>query len=154
MTEQLVRPCLWIATDTVAAIETYCALIPNSRVVSLNIIRDPWNNEVPTGEFELAGVRYEFIGGPGPWTPNGAFSLSIVCDNQAEIDHYWDTLVDGGEPSQCGWLTDRWGISWQVTPRRLAQLLWNEDPAKAEAARQAMFGMSKLIIAELEAAGK
>lgn len=91
-------------------------------------------------------------GGPH-FTLTEAFSFSIDCESQEEVDRYWNALTaDGGEESMCGWLKDKYGVSWQVTPRRLLELVGDPDPVRAEAARQAMFTMRKIVIADLEAA--
>ena len=92
-------------------------------------------------------------GGPAfRFTP--AISFVVNCRNQAEVDHYWDRLVEGGEPSQCGWLTDRFGVSWQIVPERLGELMRDPDAARANRVVQAMLKMVKLDVAELEAAAK
>ncbi|MEP7235808.1 MAG: VOC family protein, partial [Ignavibacteriota bacterium] len=91
-------------------------------------------------------------GGPmeNPFTEG--ISLFINCETQEEVDHYWNNLVEGGEPSRCGWLKDKFGVSWQVVPTAMMKFLSDKDPARAGRAMQAMLGMSKLIIADLEAA--
>lgn len=101
--------------------------------------------------FELFGQRYiAFDGGP-TYKLNEAFSIMVECDTQAEIDRYWEALLqDGGAPSRCGWLRDRFGLSWQIIPRQLVGLLGHPDKAKAGRALQAMLGMQKLDLAALE----
>jgi predicted 3-demethylubiquinone-9 3-methyltransferase (glyoxalase superfamily) len=79
-------------------------------------------------------------------------SFSVACADQSEVDYYWDNLVAGGQESMCGWLKDRFGLSWQIVPTRLEELLADEDPARAQAAMNAMLGMRKIVIAELESA--
>ncbi|HLP23910.1 MAG TPA: VOC family protein [Microbacteriaceae bacterium] len=152
MPEQLVRPSIWIQRDARAAIERYTSLIPNSRIIGLTTVHDPSGNEIVTGMFVLAGVEYQLIGGPAPFELNASFSLAIACDTQVDIDHYWEALVEGGTPGQCGWLVDHWGLSWQVFPKSLPEYLNDPVPERAAAASAAMFGMSKIVLAELAAA--
>jgi predicted 3-demethylubiquinone-9 3-methyltransferase (glyoxalase superfamily) len=87
-----------------------------------------------------------------PWSFSEAISFSVACQDQSETDYYWDNLVAGGEASQCGWLKDRFGLSWQIVPNRLLELMADPNPARAEAATKAMLGMQKIVIADLEAA--
>ena len=150
---QFVTPCIWIPRDAGAAIERYVQVIPNSRVVWERSLRDPDDNQVLWALAEIGGMNYQFLGGPSPFQLDESFSLTIECDDQAEVDHYWNALLEGGgEESVCGWLKDPWGVSWQVVPRRLGELMFDPNPDRAEAARQAMFGMRKIIIDDLEAA--
>jgi len=105
---------------------------------------------VVSGTFVLDGHRFIGING-GPQFPfSEAVSFLVECKDQDEVDYYWDRLVDGGEESQCGWLKDRFGLSWQVVPTRLFELTGDPDPARAAAATKAMLGMHKIVIAELE----
>lgn len=149
---QIAVPCLWIQSDAASAIRYYTALVPDSEIYSLAELPDPSGNSTVISEFRLGGVHYRAIGGAAPFALNESFSISITCSTQDEIDRYWDALTDGGVPGQCGWLVDRWGLSWQIIPARLGDLLQDANPARANAARQAMFGMSRLVIAELDAA--
>lgn len=152
MTTQRVQPCIWFQNDGGEAIQFYTALMPDSAVHSISYTPDPSGNQTMLASFRLGGVEYRAIGGPAPFELNESFSLSVACSTQAEVDRYWDALVAGGEASQCGWLRDRWGLSWQVVPHRLGELLNDPNPARSRAALQAMFGMSKIIVADLEAA--
>ena len=105
-----------------------------------------------SGTFVLDGTRFVGING-GPQFPfTEAVSFMVSCKDQDEVDYYWDRLVDGGQESQCGWLKDRYGLSWQIVPDRLFELLNDPDPARAVAAIKAMLGMRKIMISELEAA--
>jgi predicted 3-demethylubiquinone-9 3-methyltransferase (glyoxalase superfamily) len=109
---------------------------------------------VVSGTFVLDGTTFIGING-GPEFPfSEAVSFVIDCADQAEVDYYWDRLVAGGEESQCGWLKDRFGVSWQVVPRRLDELLSDPQPARATAATKAMLGMRKIVIAEVEDAAE
>ncbi|MGK9171240.1 VOC family protein [Inquilinus limosus] len=149
---------LWFATDMETAISFYTSLIPGSAVHWVS----PLPADSPSGpagsvkiaSFTLGDQRYMAIEA-GPLDPfNHSFSIMIECDTQAEIDRLWDALKDGGQIEQCGWLKDRWGLSWQIAPRRLGELLNDPDPAKAKRVAEAMLQMVKLDIAALEAAAK
>lgn len=152
MPNQKVQPCIWFQHDGEAAIRFYTELVSDSQVHSIEYSADPSGGQTLLASFRLGGAKYRAIGSPAPFALNESFSLSIQCENQAEVDLYWNALVDGGEASQCGWLRDRWGLSWQIVPRQLSQLLGDANPARAQAALQAMFTMQKIVIAELEAA--
>lgn len=138
-------PFLWFEKDAVAAAEFYVSVFPGARMVSTDGM---------SATFELGGREYiAFNGGPHyQLTP--AFSLMVDCPTQDEIDSLWTKLLDGGgQESRCGWLVDRFGLSWQVAPRRvLAETIGNPDPAKAQKAVAAMMTMAKLDIAGLRAA--
>jgi predicted 3-demethylubiquinone-9 3-methyltransferase (glyoxalase superfamily) len=153
------RPCLWFDGDAEQAATFYTSLLPDSRIDRIQ--RAP--TDYPSGgagavlvvEFTLAGRSYMAMnGGPGhPFTQ--AVSLSIDCTDQAEVDRLWAALTaDGGEPVACGWLRDRWGLSWQIVPSALPRLLSDPDPARAARVFQAMMGMVKLDVAELERAAE
>ena len=148
-----VTPCVWIPRDAKAALARYVELIPNSHIDWQRSVHDPEGHEVTWAQVVIAGVSYQVLGGPAPFHLNESFSLMIDCADQAEVDHYWNALLEGGgDESACGWLKDPWGVSWQVVPRRLGELMFDPNPARAEAARIAMIGMRKIVIAELEAA--
>jgi predicted 3-demethylubiquinone-9 3-methyltransferase (glyoxalase superfamily) len=108
--------------------------------------------DVVSATFTLDGRRFIGINGGPVFAFTEAVSFTIDCRDQAEVDYYWDSLVDGGVESQCGWLKDRYGLSWQVVPHRLTELTGDPDPAKAAAATRAMLGMRKIVIAELDEA--
>ena len=155
MPQQRIIPNLWFDTQALEAAEFYCSVFPNSRIVS--IARYPEGapgpaGEIMTVEYELDGQRIVHINGGPQFTFSEAVSLQIDCADQAEVDHYWEKLVDGGEESQCGWLKDRYGLSWQVVPEGMEELFADPDPARAERAMQAMLGMRKLDVAALRAA--
>jgi predicted 3-demethylubiquinone-9 3-methyltransferase (glyoxalase superfamily) len=149
--------CLWFDGQAAEAAAFYTSLIPNSRVLGVN--RSP--ADTPSGEkgsvltidFELDGHRYIGLNGGPEFKFTEAISLSIDCDDQAEVDHYWDALIaNGGEPSVCGWLKDRFGLSWQVVPRRMTEMFASPDRPAAERAMKAMLQMRKLEIDQLERA--
>lgn len=141
-------PCLWFfAGDAREAFTRYVEVF--SRYGEARILSD-------SGlivEAELDGQRVQGInGGPAGFAHSPAFSMSVLCNGAEQVDHYWDALVEGGEPSMCGWLVDRWGISWQIVPRELLELMSDPDPAKAAATRDAMLQMSKIDVEALRAA--
>lgn len=151
-----VTPFLWFDTQAEDAAKFYVSLVPNSRIADVN----HWAKGSPFPEgsvmsaiFELDGRQYIALNAGPHYKLNPAFSLFVSCDDQTEVDRYWDALLaDGGVPSQCGWLTDRFGVSWQIVPKALGRLLADPDPARASRAMQAMLGMVKLNVAALEAA--
>jgi predicted 3-demethylubiquinone-9 3-methyltransferase (glyoxalase superfamily) len=152
-----ISPCLWFDGKAEEAAEFYISLFPNSRIVSVN--RSPADTPsgrkgtVLTVEFNLDGRAFIGLNGGNDFKFSEAISLSINCEDQAEVDRYWDALIaDGGEPSVCGWLKDRYGLSWQVVPRRMAELFASSDRDAAERAMQAMLNMRKIDIPELERA--
>jgi predicted 3-demethylubiquinone-9 3-methyltransferase (glyoxalase superfamily) len=150
-----ITPSLWFDNDLEEAAAFYTAIFPNSSIEGFERYTDAGPGtpgDIVSGTFVLDGQRFIGING-GPMFPfSEAVSFTIDCDDQDEVDYYWDRLVDGGEESQCGWLKDRFGLSWQIVPRRLNELIADPDPARAAAATKAMLGMSRIIIAELEEA--
>lgn len=144
-------PCLWFDREGLAAAERYVALFPDSRIVSTS----PGGPDgAPlTVSFVLDGRDWTIINGGPQFPQTEAFSVQVSCTDQAEVDRYWDGLLaDGGAEGRCGWLKDRWGVSWQIVPTRLPELLSDPDPARAQRAMTAMLGMRRLVVAELEAA--
>lgn len=147
---QRVKTFLWYDTGAREAAEFYVSLLPNSRVVRTDGFGD---GSLFVVTFELDGVEYIAFDG-GPMFPHTeAASLAVFCEDQAEVDRLWDALTaDGGEPSQCGWLKDRWGLSWQIIPTVLFELQRDPDRERAMRANQAMLTMTKIDIAALYAA--
>jgi len=151
-----VHPFLWFDTQAEEAANLYCSIFPNSKITK--IARNTEAAPGPTGgvltvEFELDGTKVIALNGGPHFKFNEAFSFTIDCESQAEVDRYWDALLDGGgTPSQCGWLKDRFGLSWQVGPTALPKLLTDPDRAKANRVMAAMMKMAKIDIAALEAA--
>lgn len=145
-----ISPCLWFDDNLEEAATFYTAIFPNSSVGHL--ARLP-SGDAMAGEFDLNGLTFRGInGGPTHAGFTEAISFSVTCQDQAEVDHYWTSLVDGGSESMCGWLKDRFGLSWQIVPTRLFELLSDPNPVRAQAASQAMLGMQKIVVADLEAA--
>ncbi len=148
-------PNLWFDTEAEQAAQFYVSVFPDSRI--LGSTRYPEGAPGPTGsvmtvEFELDGQRFVGING-GPQFPfTEAVSFQITCETQDEVDRYWEALTAGGEESVCGWLKDRFGLSWQVVPTGMEELFADPDPQRAQRAMQAMLGMRKLDLAALRAA--
>lgn len=151
----LITPSLWFDDDLEEAMRFYAAIFPNSAIEQVSRYTDAGPGtpgQVASASFVLDGNRFTGING-GPLFPfTEAISFLIECADQDEVDHYWYALVDGGQESQCGWLKDRFGVSWQVVPVRLFELLADPDGARAAAATRAMLGMRRIIVADLEAA--
>ena len=151
-----ITPNLWFDRQAEQAAEFYVSIFPNSRI--LGTTRYPEGAPGPAGEvmtvdFELAGQRFTGINGGPHFTFDEAVSFLVPCADQAEVDRYWDALLEGGgTTSQCGWLKDRFGLSWQVVPDGMDELLADADPERAQRAMQAMLGMVKLDVAALRAA--
>jgi predicted 3-demethylubiquinone-9 3-methyltransferase (glyoxalase superfamily) len=152
-----ITPSLWFNGNLEEAATFYASVFPNSSVEEFARYTEAGPGTpgaVVSGTFVLDGTTFIGING-GPEFPfSEAVSFVIDCADQAEVDYYWDRLVAGGEESQCGWLKDRFGVSWQVVPRRLHELLSDPQPARATAATKAMLGMRKIVIAELEDAAE
>lgn len=147
---------LWFEKDMEAAIGFYASLIPGSSVhwVSALPAETPSGppGSVKIASFTLGDQRYMAIEA-GPLDPfNHSFSIMVECETQGDLDRLWDALKDGGSVEQCGWLRDRWGLSWQIAPRRLGELMSDPDQAKVKRVTEAMLTMIKLDIAPLEAA--
>lgn len=150
-----ITPNLWFDTEALEAAEFYCSVFPNSEVRSVSHYTDAGPREagmVLTVDFVLDGQPFTAINGGPEFTFDEAISLLIECKDQAELDHYWSALTDGGEEVQCGWLKDRFGLSWQVVPTGMAELFSDPDPGRAERAMRAMLGMKKINIAAMRAA--
>ena len=152
-----ITPTLWFDGSAEEAERFYSSLFPDSRIVNVN--RSAADNpstkagEGLTVDFELAGQPFMGLNGGPDFKFNEAISFTIDCQDQAEVDLYWETLVEGGgEHSVCGWLKDRYGVSWQVIPRVLPELLADPDRNVAERVMKAMLEMTKIDVAELQAA--
>jgi predicted 3-demethylubiquinone-9 3-methyltransferase (glyoxalase superfamily) len=153
--QQRIRPNLWFDTEAEEAAEFYVSIFDNSRVVNVTRYTDAGPREagmVMTVEFELDGQRFVGINGGPEFTFDEAMSLEIVCEGQEEVDYDWERLTDGGEESQCGWLKDRYGVSWQVVPKGMDEVFSDSDPERAKRAMEAMLKMRKLDLGALRAA--
>ena len=151
-----ISPCLWFDDNLEEAAEFYTKIFPNSSVGHIARYNEAGPGEPGTamaGDFDLDGLKFRGInGGPELAGFTESISFAVSCKDQAEVDHYWDALTDGGEESMCGWLKDRFGLSWQIVPERLYELVSDPDPVRAKAATEAMLGMRKIVVADLESA--
>ena len=147
---------LWFDGRLEDALELYTSLFPDSRVTGISRYAESGMGEageIMTADFELAGQAFTIINGGPHFQHSPAMSLLVQCEDQAEVDRLWDALIaDGGEPSRCGWLTDRFGVSWQITPTRLGEMLASDDSAAVERVTQVFLKMDKLDVAGLERA--
>ena len=152
---QRITPCLWFDREAEQAAEHYMAIFANSRIVSLS--RYGEGAPMPKGtalvvQFELDGQRFQALNGGPMFKFTEAISMSVRCADQAEVDHFWDKLVAGGTPSRCGWLKDKFGLSWQIVPAMLGDVMGGPDAARAGRVMSAFMKMSKLDIATLQRA--
>jgi len=148
-------PCLWFDTDGEDAAKLYTSIVPNSRITEVVRHGSAGPREegtVMTVAFELNGRPFLALNGGPRFTFSEAVSFQIMCETQEEVDGYWSALSEGGEEGPCGWLKDRFGLSWQIVPTRLPELLKDPDRERAQRVMACMMGMGKLDIAELEAA--
>ncbi len=153
-----INPCLWFANEAEEAANFYVSLLPDSRIKS--VTRYPEGtpglaSEVMLVDFEFGGVAFMALNGRPAGAFNEAVSFQILTDDQSETDRLWEAFTsNGGEESMCSWCKDRFGVSWQVTPRRLIELMTSPDKAKAGRVAQAMMQMRKIDIAKIEAAAE
>jgi predicted 3-demethylubiquinone-9 3-methyltransferase (glyoxalase superfamily) len=153
---QKIVPFLWYSKEAEQAAAFYASIFPDSRVVRVTSMP----SESPSGppgsvkvvEFELFGQSFTAMTADQGEPFNHAISFTVNCENQAEVDRYWNALLDGGKPEACGWLKDRYGVSWQITPTVLTRMMADPDRAKAKRATDAMLKMVKIDIATLQAA--
>jgi predicted 3-demethylubiquinone-9 3-methyltransferase (glyoxalase superfamily) len=148
-------PCLWFDTEGEDAAELYTSVFPNSKILEVARYGSAGprpEDTVMTVTFELDGQKFVALNGGPDFKFNEAVSFQIYCRDQAEVDHYWEKLGEGGEPGPCGWLKDRFGLSWQVVPNRLMELLSDPDREKSQRVMTAMLEMGKIEIDELEQA--
>lgn len=151
-----ITPFLWFDTEAEEAANFYVSLFPNSKVTSVS--RYGAGGPGPAGSvmtisFELDGLPVTALNGGPMYKFTEATSFSVSCDDQAEVDRFWNAFTaNGGQEGPCAWLKDKFGFSWQIVPKALPRLLGNSDPKKSQAAMQAMLKMKKIVIADLEAA--
>ena len=152
---QKITPCLWFNGNAEEAVNHYVEIFENSRIG--HVSRYGKGQHMPestvlTIMFELAGQQFMALNGGVQFPFTEAISLSVSCDTQAEIDHFWDRLTAGGKPVQCGWLKDKFGLSWQIVPAMLADLMSSGEPERANRVMTALLGMVKLDVAALQQA--
>jgi predicted 3-demethylubiquinone-9 3-methyltransferase (glyoxalase superfamily) len=152
---QKITPCLWFDTEGEEAANLYTSLFPNSRIVDVSRYGEAGPREagsVMTVNFELDGQPFVALNGGPDFTFNEAISFQVDCADQEEVDHYWNALSQGGEEGPCGWLKDKFGVSWQIIPAALPRLLGDPDKEKSRRVMQAMLQMKKINVDELEQA--
>jgi len=158
---QKITPCLWFDDQAEAAARFYCSLFDHSKIGAITHygkagfeLHGRPEGSVMTVSFELDGQTFTGLNGGPVFAFNEAISLQVNCQSQAEVDHFWYSLADGGDKQaqQCGWLKDRFGLSWQIVPVALMQMMTDPDPVKSQRAMQAMLQMKKIDIATLERA--
>ena len=154
-----ISPCLWFDTQAEAAATFYTAIFENSRINKISRYTEAGRDvhgkkagSVLTVEFELEGQTFTAFNGGPHFKFNEAVSFQVMCAGQAEVDYFWQKLSDGGQEGQCGWLKDKFGVSWQVVPRVLPQMLTDADSAKRERAMSALMAMKKFDVAALQRA--
>jgi predicted 3-demethylubiquinone-9 3-methyltransferase (glyoxalase superfamily) len=150
-----ITPCLWFDTEGEDAANFYTSIFDNSRVKHVAHYGSAGPRQagmVMTVEFELDGQDFVALNGGPDFTFNEALSLTVNCRTQDEVDHFWNRLSEGGEQGPCGWLKDKFGVSWQIVPTILDELVRDADPERGQRAMAAMLGMKKLDIAELQRA--
>jgi predicted 3-demethylubiquinone-9 3-methyltransferase (glyoxalase superfamily) len=153
--KQKLTPNLWFDTEAEEAADFYVSIFDNSRVVGKTTYPESGPREtgmVMTVEWELDGQRFVGINGGPDFKFDEAVSFEIDCETQEELDYFWEKLTDGGEEGPCGWVKDRFGLSWQVVPTGMDELFADPDPDRADRAMKAMLKMRKLDIAELQRA--
>lgn len=151
---QKITPCIWFDTEAEDAAKFYTSLFPSSKINSVSHYGEDMPRQagmVLTVEFEIGDQHFTALNGGPDFKPNEAISFQVDCEDQEEVDRYWDALTgDGGEESQCGWCKDRYGVWWQIVPRALPELLQSEDGERAHRVMQAMLQMRKIDVAALQ----
>ena len=149
--------CLWFDTEGEDAATLYTSVFPNSKITKVTRYGSAGprsEGTVMTVEFELDGKSFVALNGGPDFTFNEAVSFQVFCESQDEVDQYWNALSDGGEEGPCGWLKDKFGLSWQIIPTALPRLLGDPDPEKSQRVMAAMLEMKKIDVDELERAAK
>jgi predicted 3-demethylubiquinone-9 3-methyltransferase (glyoxalase superfamily) len=149
-----ISPWLWFDTEGEEAANFYCSLFDNAKVLDVNHYGEggPRPGSVMTVTFEIEGQQVTALNAGPEFKFNESFSFFVDCEDQQEVDKLWSALTEGGEESQCGWLKDKFGLSWQIVPKRLMELMQDEDKDKAGRVMQAMMKMQKIDVAKLEEA--
>jgi predicted 3-demethylubiquinone-9 3-methyltransferase (glyoxalase superfamily) len=150
-----ITPFLWFNDKAEEAANFYVSIFPNSKVVNVSRYGDAGpgpKGSVMTVNFQIDGQEFTALNGGPQFRFTPAVSFLVPCDTQEEVDHYWDKLTAGGKAVQCGWLEDKYGLSWQIVPKVLFRLVRDGDPAKSQRVMKAMLQMVKMDIAQLEAA--
>jgi predicted 3-demethylubiquinone-9 3-methyltransferase (glyoxalase superfamily) len=152
---QKITPCLWFDTQAEEAANFYTSVFESSRILGVSHYGEAGPRPagtVLTVNFELDGQEFVALNGGPEFTFDEAISFQVSCEGQDEVDYYWSKLAEGGEEGPCGWLKDRFGLSWQIVPTRLMELLEDPDPGTSQRAMEAMLGMKKIDISAVEQA--
>jgi predicted 3-demethylubiquinone-9 3-methyltransferase (glyoxalase superfamily) len=156
---QKISPFLWFDSNAEEAINLYVSIFKNSKIVNVSRYGEEGakvsgrpKGSVMTATIELNGQTFMVLNGGPMFRFTEAISFFVNCETQEEVDFFWEKLSDGGSESQCGWLKDKFGVSWQIVPSALGKLLGDKDPAKSEKVMQAMLQMKKIVIADLQRA--
>jgi len=150
-----ITPFLWFHDNAEEAANFYVSVFPNSKILSVNRYGDAGpgaKGSVMAVSFDLDGRQFTALNGGPRYTFTPAVSFLVPCETQQEVDYYWDKLIAGGKPSQCGWLEDKYGLSWQIVPKALFRLMQDKDSAKSQRVMKAMLQMVKLDVARLQQA--
>jgi len=157
--KQKITPCLWFDSEAEEAAKLYCAIFKNARISAVSRYPEAGQevHHKPAGsvmvvEFEIDGQTFTALNGGPNFKFNEAISLQVHCETQAEVDYFWSKLTQGGEEGPCGWLKDKYGLSWQVVPAAIPKMMTDPDPAKSARVMNAFMKMKKLDIATLERA--
>jgi len=149
---QRIAPFLWFNGNVEEALKFYTSVFKDSSIGSVSHLDTGAYGTVTVASFFLNGVEFMILDGGPQFKFNESISFYVKCETQDEVDHYWEELSKGGEKSQCGWLKDKFGVSWQIVPNAMVTLMYDSDPEKSKRVMSAMMKMSKLIIADLEKA--
>ena len=151
MNEQKITTFLWFNNNAEEAINFYTTVFKNAKLINKKHVGP--GGSLMTATFQLEGQEFMVLNGGPMFSFTEAISLFLKCETQEEVDYYWEKLISGGgEESKCGWLKDKFGLSWQIIPNALGKLLWDKDPVKSQRVMQAMLQMNKIIIADLQKA--
>jgi predicted 3-demethylubiquinone-9 3-methyltransferase (glyoxalase superfamily) len=150
-----IHPCIWFDTEAEDAANFYASVFKNSKILNTSYYSTETPSDKPTGSvltvtMEIEGTNFMFLNGGPIFKANEAISFVVNCEDQEEIDYYWDMLSAVPESEQCGWLKDKFGISWQIVPKNMGEIIGVADPEKAKKGMEAMLQMKKIIINELE----
>ncbi|HEY4112630.1 MAG TPA: VOC family protein [Rhizomicrobium sp.] len=159
MTTVKIAPCLWFDSQAEEAAKFYCSIFPNSKIDTISHYSKEGveDHRRPPGSvmlvaFTLDGQKFNGLNGGPHFKLSEAISFMVHCKDQAEIDHYWDKLTEGGEPSVCGWLKDKFGLSWQIVAADFERMISSADPARRDRVMKVVMGMKKPILADLQRA--
>jgi len=148
--QQKITPFLWFDNNAEEAMNFYTSIFKDSKIGKIH--RLPTDGSMMTASFHLNGQEFMVLNAGPQFKFNHAISFFVKCKTQEEVDHFWEKLSEGGQKEQCGWLKDKFGLSWQIVPNALGELMYNKDPQKSKKVMEAMMKMTKIEIAELEAA--